>query len=200
MSTFHLPSVLRNFLKCKCGEIIQNRVSGEEIRVQTTHGPVVGYRRESSTNYIYISFKGIPYAMPPVGPLRFKVITTFCFHHNVRLGHFHSKFRIRSHQYRGLIHQGNSVMAIRCVRNKYWSAWMLGATRTVCIWIFTPEKLSPSSWLRFWYASMAVFSQMAVPVMTNTIPNIYCIMILFSLQSIIDWAPLVCIRTAFKQL
>jgi para-nitrobenzyl esterase len=40
---------------------------GEDVIVETTHGKVKGYSRRS-----VIKFKGIPYAAPPIGKLRFK--------------------------------------------------------------------------------------------------------------------------------
>lgn len=46
----------------------------EVITVVTKSGPVKGYKLPSSFDYHYINFFGIPYAKPPVGDLRFKVI------------------------------------------------------------------------------------------------------------------------------
>lgn len=58
----------------KCTEAVLNQWASEEIIVITTCGPVIGYRRRTSDNkYIFTVFKGIAYAKPPVGELRFRV-------------------------------------------------------------------------------------------------------------------------------
>ena len=44
--------------------------TGEEVLVQTTLGPVSGSVRNTSQGRPYLSFQGLPYAAPPVGPLR----------------------------------------------------------------------------------------------------------------------------------
>lgn len=50
------------------------QTSSDVITVTTNAGPVKGYKTPSSCeHYQYINFLGIPYAMPPVGELRFKV-------------------------------------------------------------------------------------------------------------------------------
>lgn len=54
--------------------------SAKDIRqippiVQTTHGSVKGIFGKSRNGASFYAFKGIPYAKPPVGPLRFKVNT-----------------------------------------------------------------------------------------------------------------------------
>ena len=41
-----------------------------EVVVQTTLGPVSGSVRNTSQGRPYLSFQGLPYAAPPVGPLR----------------------------------------------------------------------------------------------------------------------------------
>lgn len=41
--------------------------------IKTTFGPVRGLQRTSKLGELFYSFRGIPYAKPPVGPLRFKV-------------------------------------------------------------------------------------------------------------------------------
>lgn len=46
---------------------------GERILVKTKSGVVRGYKVNSSFNFPYMNFIGIPYAKPPVGELRFKV-------------------------------------------------------------------------------------------------------------------------------
>lgn len=42
--------------------------------VKLTQGSLQGYHKKSYDGRIYTAFEGIPYAVPPVGPLRFKVI------------------------------------------------------------------------------------------------------------------------------
>lgn len=46
---------------------------GERILLPIKSGVVRGYRVNSSFNYSYMNFVGIPYARPPVGEFRFKV-------------------------------------------------------------------------------------------------------------------------------
>lgn len=43
------------------------------VIVVTTYGPVRGNQRTSFMGDKFYSFRGIPYAKPPVGDLRFKV-------------------------------------------------------------------------------------------------------------------------------
>ncbi|XP_055316145.1 esterase B1-like [Sitodiplosis mosellana] len=45
-----------------------------DLQVTTNSGPIVGVLQKTFFNKVsYISYKGIPYAQPPIGPLRFKV-------------------------------------------------------------------------------------------------------------------------------
>lgn len=48
-------------------------MSENKIIVQTTKGPVKGVVKTSIVGENYYRFRGIPYAKPPVGDLRFKV-------------------------------------------------------------------------------------------------------------------------------
>lgn len=48
-------------------------MSEKTIIVQTTKGPVKGIVKTSIVGEDYYRFRGIPYAKPPVGELRFKV-------------------------------------------------------------------------------------------------------------------------------
>ena len=41
--------------------------------VKTTQGTLRGKEATTKTGFKYYSFKGIPYAKPPIGHLRFKV-------------------------------------------------------------------------------------------------------------------------------
>lgn len=45
----------------------------ETLIVETNYGPVRGQKRTSVLGEQFFSFRGIPYAKPPVGELRFKV-------------------------------------------------------------------------------------------------------------------------------
>lgn len=45
----------------------------ESFVVQTNYGPVRGCKRQSIVGEEYLSFRGVPYARPPLGDLRFKV-------------------------------------------------------------------------------------------------------------------------------
>lgn len=42
--------------------------------VTTKYGPVRGCKRTSIVGEEYLSFRGVPYARPPLGDLRFKVM------------------------------------------------------------------------------------------------------------------------------
>lgn len=48
-------------------------MSGPTVIVETNSGPVRGNHRTSVLGEKFVSFRGIPYAKPPVGDLRFKV-------------------------------------------------------------------------------------------------------------------------------
>lgn len=45
----------------------------ETFVVKTNYGPVRGVKRTSHVGDEFVSFRGIPYAQPPLGALRFKV-------------------------------------------------------------------------------------------------------------------------------
>lgn len=45
--------------------------------VETNSGPVIGKKCISCKGEHYLSFQGIPFAKPPIGPLRFKVYVSF---------------------------------------------------------------------------------------------------------------------------
>lgn len=52
----------------------------DPLMVRTSDGMVKGiYQRTYLDNKTYIAFKGIPYAQPPVGELRFRVILCFYY-------------------------------------------------------------------------------------------------------------------------
>ena len=53
------------------------RSLGQELRVETVYGPVLGGLRTTTTTgsvlgTAYVSFQGLPYASPPVGDLRLR--------------------------------------------------------------------------------------------------------------------------------
>lgn len=43
------------------------------LEVTLKQGAILGSREEATNGRVYYSFRSIPYAKPPVGPLRFKV-------------------------------------------------------------------------------------------------------------------------------
>lgn len=45
----------------------------ETTIIETNYGPVRGIKRTSAVGDQFFSFRGIPYAKPPIGDLRFKV-------------------------------------------------------------------------------------------------------------------------------
>ena len=49
----------------------------EEVVVRTGKGDVRGIRVDSDKGFYYYSFRGVKYAQPPTGKLRFKVILSF---------------------------------------------------------------------------------------------------------------------------
>lgn len=48
-------------------------MTSSAVIVDTTYGPVSGNQRTSFMGDEFYSFRGIPYAKPPIGNLRFKV-------------------------------------------------------------------------------------------------------------------------------
>lgn len=54
---------------------VVNNIAAEEYKIiETENGQVRGLRKTTLLNGIlFYSFKGIPYAKPPIGDLRFKV-------------------------------------------------------------------------------------------------------------------------------
>lgn len=56
--------------------------SASVVEIQTELGPITGLRIRTYLNNRAIGFMGIPYALPPIGNLRFKVCRKeffFCF-------------------------------------------------------------------------------------------------------------------------
>jgi len=49
-----------------------------ETRIQVAEGKLKGAVVHGCNNVRYFAFRGIPYAKPPVGELRFKVIIILC--------------------------------------------------------------------------------------------------------------------------
>lgn len=69
-----LYPLVRNFIGMKFAQTWRNSLFPDIIIVQTSHGPVAGYvEKDSKHDFEYVAFSGIPYAEPPIGPLRFKV-------------------------------------------------------------------------------------------------------------------------------
>lgn len=54
--------------------ILLVQLSAQPIKVQVSQGVVVGQQKTLPNGNIYHSFQGIPYAVPPLGNLRFKVM------------------------------------------------------------------------------------------------------------------------------
>jgi carboxylesterase type B len=48
------------------------------VTVTVTQGALAGREETSKCQKTYYSFRGVPYAKPPVGPLRFKVSGSPC--------------------------------------------------------------------------------------------------------------------------
>lgn len=46
---------------------------GDVVTIETRQGSLKGLIQQAGSTRNYFSFRGIPYAMPPVGDLRFKV-------------------------------------------------------------------------------------------------------------------------------
>lgn len=54
--------------------VISASISNEKVpRVQTSLGKVKGYYKLSYKKQLYEAYEGIPYALPPIGNLRFEV-------------------------------------------------------------------------------------------------------------------------------
>lgn len=65
--------MLYSILRYKLDEYYRYKFKSEKVVVKTNYGPVMGIKMESAEHgYEYMSFQGIPYAKPPVGPLRFR--------------------------------------------------------------------------------------------------------------------------------
>lgn len=55
-------------------------VNCDYLTVYTRSGPIKGVPQKTFVNRkYYISYKGIPFAQPPIGRLRFRVINYFSF-------------------------------------------------------------------------------------------------------------------------
>lgn len=50
------------------------RAMNANVVAKTTYGPVRGIQRTSIVGEEYLSFRGVPYARPPIGDFRFKVM------------------------------------------------------------------------------------------------------------------------------
>lgn len=71
---------VRFFLACGVLIIAVNGTEYEEFKtVNARNGPIRGILKTTIRNVPYYSFKGIPYAKPPIGDLRFKVKANIYF-------------------------------------------------------------------------------------------------------------------------
>ena len=59
-----------------CVVALSDHVSGGEAIVSTPIGQIEGSSMKSSTGREFLAFRGIPYAKPPIGDLRFQVRET----------------------------------------------------------------------------------------------------------------------------
>ena len=50
----------------------------EPLVVKTSAGEILGYRMTSRAGRQFMAFAGVPYAKPPIGPLRFQVWKSLC--------------------------------------------------------------------------------------------------------------------------
>lgn len=57
----------------KISELYKKYFKSQSVVAKTSLGPIKGIQTVSYTGYNYIEFRGIPYAKPPIGKLRFKV-------------------------------------------------------------------------------------------------------------------------------
>lgn len=60
------------YLTYKINEFIKKCIN-ETVLIQTTSGPIKGLQQKTQFGYEYAEFRGVPYAKPPIGELRFKV-------------------------------------------------------------------------------------------------------------------------------
>lgn len=62
-------------------KIIPEKLSvfdGQNLQVKTSNGPVKGFLATTCRSQMkFVGFRGIPYAKPPLGELRFKVIIIY---------------------------------------------------------------------------------------------------------------------------
>ena len=67
------------------GVTVSGGVSGEEaeaVQVELRQGVAKGVPRQAGPSTTFYSFRGLPYAKPPLGHLRFKVGLQCCSKHN----------------------------------------------------------------------------------------------------------------------
>lgn len=64
----------------ECSYVYSVSYSVNNTRVQTKYGPVKGVLLRSRIGRSFYGFKGIPYAKPPIGKLRFKVWIKYIIH------------------------------------------------------------------------------------------------------------------------
>ncbi|RUS14773.1 Carboxylesterase, partial [Endogone sp. FLAS-F59071] len=130
-----------------------NRYTGSDLTpiVQTTSGPVQGYIDTAKANIH--TFLGIPFAEPPVGPLRFKPPNPIEKPRQATIfATFHSKVSLQ------LPMPFDTLMSAELLPQSedclYLNVWTLGvndgAKRPVMVWIHSGACLSGSGSQRFW--------------------------------------------------
>lgn len=70
--------MIYSIIRYKVDEYHKLKYKSEKVIQKTNYGPVMGFKMPCTDyGYDYYSFQGIPYAKPPVGPLRFKASIHF---------------------------------------------------------------------------------------------------------------------------
>lgn len=71
-------------------------VGARHPHIELRQGVVRGIEEHLPRNGTFYSFKGVPYARPPIGNLRFEVCVVIVFHGSIRLNDMNSLFSLQS--------------------------------------------------------------------------------------------------------